>query len=123
MTKRSRTPEKDEEYKHHYIYEGDDEYDAIDDLLRADNAEAKRGDHIHYMPNNQMGAKSTRIIRDRHGNKVIAPWKYLYEDNLGGLVKRKGTKRKGTKRKGTKRKGTKRKGTKRKGRKSKNARK
>jgi len=38
-----------------------------------------------------MSAKSTRILRVRNGNKVLAPWKYLYEDNLGGLAKRKGT--------------------------------
>ena len=83
-TKRHRSPEK-QSYETYFIYEWEDEYQRIQDILN--DPDTKKGDYISYISNNQMGAKTARIIKDRDGNKKLGTWKYLYEDYFGKYKK------------------------------------
>lgn len=82
--KRYRSPEK-QSYETYYIFESEDENEQIQDILN--DPYTKKGDYISYMSNNQMGAKTARIMKDRDGNKKLGPWKYLYEDFFGKYKK------------------------------------
>jgi len=116
MPKRDRTPEK-AEFNSWTILEGEDEDEKIAELLEDEDSYV--GDHVHYASNNQMGARSTRIIKDRNGNKRLGTWKYLYDDLAGKILrKHKSRKHKSRKHKSRKHKSRKHKSRKHKSRKT-----